>query len=146
MSDEFFIPSMSPADEKMPLELYDPVHIALLSVFLTPFFGEWCILQNSKALEDEEGVSHSRGWFAGMIGGAVLVMFLPSFPGSSLLSIAFYLVWFFGSCRPHERWLQTAAPEYIRKSLLKPAAGGCGCLILILLALTVAGSLAALLS
>ncbi|MBO5689866.1 MAG: hypothetical protein J6S73_08025 [Lentisphaeria bacterium] len=131
MSDENFMPYMSPVEDFSPKELYNPMGAAVWSIFLTPIFGEWCILQNSKVLDDEEGVARSKGWIAGMIAAVILFSLLPPFPGDKLLSIVLYLVWFFGSCRSHERWLLTAAPDYIRKSWLKPVFCGCGCLIFI---------------
>ena len=120
MSDENFIPSMSPVDDFMPRELYNPMVAAVWSIFLTPAFGEWCLLQNCKALDDDEGVFRSQSWFAGMIGAVFVYMLLPPFPGDKLLYIALYFAWFFGSCRPHGRMLLTLAPEYRRKSWLKP--------------------------
>jgi hypothetical protein len=124
---------MSPVEESLPKELYNPMVAAIWSIFLTPIFGEWCILQNSKALDDDEGIARSKGWIAGMIAAVVVFTMLPSFAGDKLLSIVLYLAWFFGSCRSHERWLMTAAPTYIRKSWLKPVFCGCGCLVLFLL-------------
>ena len=67
MSDENFIPSMTPVDDFMPRELYNPTAAAVWSIFLTPAFGEWCLRQNCKALDDDEGVFRSQSWFAGMI-------------------------------------------------------------------------------
>lgn len=129
MSDENFMPSMTPMDEMSPKELYNPMVAAVLSIFLTPVFGEWCILQNSRALDDDEGVFKSKGWIAGMIGAVILFAMLPGFPGDKLFGIVLYLVWFFGSCRSHERLLLTLAPDYTRKSWIKPVFCGCGCLI-----------------
>ena len=131
MSDENFMPSMSPVDDFMPRELYNPMVAAVWSIFFTPAFGEWCLLQNCKALDDDEGVFRSQSWFAGMIGAVFVYLLLPPFPGDKLLYIALYFAWFFGSCRPHGRMLLTLAPEYRRKSWLKPLFCGCGCYCLL---------------
>ena len=131
MSDENFIPSMTTADDFLPKELYNPMIAAVWSIFFTPFFGEWCLLQNSKELDDEEGVFRSRAWICGMIGAVIVSLLLPPFPGDKVLIVFLYLVWFFGSCRPHEQMLLTVAPEYRRKSWFKPLFCGCGCLFLI---------------
>ena len=143
MSSENFIPSMTPVEDFMPKELYHPMAAAVWSLFLTPVFGEWCILQNNKVLEDEEGVARSKGWIAGMIAAVAVFMMLPDFPGDGLLGIGLYLVWFFGSCRAHEQLLLTVAPEYRRKSWFKAVFCGCGCVILLGLVLAFLGMLAA---
>ena len=134
MSDENFVPSMTPVDDFLPKELYNPMIAAVWSLFFTPVFGEWCLLQNSKELDDEEGVFRSKAWICGMIGAAIMFLLLPPFPGDKLLGILMYLVWFFGSCRPHEQLLLTVAPEYRRKSWFKPLFCGCGCYFVIIVA------------
>ena len=115
--------------EELP-KLYNPNSAGLLSIFLTPIFGSWCVWKNYKTLGDDARAVRSLIWTFCLAVIILSAVFFADWRWSKFIkwgNIALLLIWYFVEQKPQNDMLKMRAKAlgipkaYESESCLVPA-------------------------
>ena len=96
--------------EELP-KLYNPNSAGLLSIFLTPIFGSWCVWKNYETLGDDTRARRSLIWTFSLAVIILVCFFIPSRLGQIVKwgNFALLLIWYFAEQKPQNDMLKMRA-------------------------------------